>query len=181
MKAYGDTIADTVRRQEVLQAKVNIHDGLNRMILATKKSVEADCSRAERADILRMWQGQVLLLCREAGGSRSTNVVSDLKALAAAIGIEIVWENTPKTESAQVLALFLSAAREAMANAVKHAGATRLTILIKEDDASLCAEFTNDGEKPTEPVPESGGLKSLRQRLESAGGRLQIDAENASR
>jgi hypothetical protein len=40
MKAYGETLTDTVRRQEILQAKANIHDEMKRMILATGKTIQ---------------------------------------------------------------------------------------------------------------------------------------------
>ena len=178
MKAYGDSIADTVRRQEILQAKINIHDEMNRMILATRKSVESECGEENRADILKMWRGQVLLLCKEAETKRSTNIVNDLNALASAIGVRLVWDGTPKTESTRSLQLFLSATREAMTNAVKHAGARRLNICARESDADLCVTFTNDGAAPSRPVVEAGGLKSLRQRLEDAGGQLAIRADD---
>ena len=181
MKIYGDNIADTVRRQEILQAKVSIHDEMNRMILATKRSVEAESSGEERRAILQMWQGQVLLLCREAGTSSSTNVVSDLNALADAIGMRIEWDRVPGTESPQALALFLAAAREALANAAKHAGAERLFIRIREKGGMLCADFTNDGRQPSGPVTESGGLRELRRRLEAAGGSMRAGAEEGFR
>ena len=176
MKAYGETITDTVRRQEILQAKVSIHDEMNRMILATKKTADGASTEQERRAILQMWRVQALLLCREADTGRSRNVVSDLNALASAIGIRLVWDGTPKTTSTQTLALFLSAAREAMTNAVKHAGAEHLTIRVSESGGALTASFTNDGRQPALPITESGGLKALRERVEKAGGQMRTDA-----
>jgi len=176
MRAYGETIADTVRRQEILQAKINIHDGMNRMILATKKSIEEPPNETGRSAILKMWRAQALILCKEADTGKGGNTVSDLNALAAAIGLRLEWDGRPKTESAQALQLFLSAAREAMTNAVKHAGAGLLQIRVSENDAALSAAFRNDGRPPAEPVSETGGLKTLRRRIESAGGRMVTDA-----
>jgi hypothetical protein len=175
MKQYGETITDTVRRQEILQAKVNIHDEMNRMILATKKTIDGPSTQTERDDILKMWRTQTLLLCREADTTRSTNVVSDLNALAASLGIRILWEGEPNTDRKQVLILFLSAAREAMTNAAKHGGAGILSIRVSESDTTLCASFTNDGKKPASRPVESGGLKILREQLEAAGGHMRTD------
>ncbi len=176
MRAYGETISDTVRRQEILQAKANIHDEMNRMILATGKSVQ-DGTRAERGDILRMWQSQALLLCKEADTHKSSNTVSDLNALAAVIGLRLIWQGVPDSGDPAVLTLFLAAAREAMANAAKHAGASVLTICAEEDEAALSVRFTNDGTPPARPVAESGGLATLRRRLEAAGGRMDIRSQ----
>jgi len=76
-----------------------------------------------------------------------------------------------------VLALFLSVAREAIINAAKHAGAARLTIDTEESGDALRAVFKNDGRRPRSAVQETGGLFNLRQRVEKAGGQMQIDAE----
>ena len=70
MKAYGETIADTVHRQEILQAKMNIHDEMNRMLLVTKKSAEGTPDEAERKEIINMWKLQTSLLCRETDNER---------------------------------------------------------------------------------------------------------------
>ena len=181
MKAYGETIADTVRRQEILQAKINIHDEMNRMILVTSRAARSGSDGAERAEILRMWRGQALLLCREADRHRSSSVVSDLNALAAAYGMRVDWHGTPESEDTKVLTLFLSAAREALTNAAKHAGAARLTVDVDESGEALRAGFANDGRPPARPVEETGGLRSLRRRLEQAGGEMRIDTEQGFR
>ena len=126
MKAYGETVADTVRRQEILEAKIQIHDEMNRMLLATQRAVQDGEGGAERTGILHMWMNQAQLLRSEAGSGTGSSLVSDLNALASVIGIEIVWNGTPDHGDAPTLKLFLLAAREAMANAAKHAGATCL-------------------------------------------------------
>ena len=176
MRAYSETISDTVRRQETLQAKISIHDEMNRLILATGRAVESGDAQ-ERAGILRLWQSQALLLCKEADTRRKSSTVSDLNTLASVLGLRLIWNGGPETQDPAVLSLFLSAAREAMTNAVKHARATALTIEISEDEMALCAAFTNDGEPPAQEINESGGLASLRQRLERAGGAMRIETQ----
>ena len=176
MKAYGATIADTVQKQEILQAKVNIHDGMNRMILATQRAAEDGAAGAQRGEVLRMWQSQALLLCKEADARRSSSVVSDLNALAAVIGLRLEWDGAPETDDPAALSLFLHAAREAMANAAKHAKAERLAIHIEENGGSLRAAFENERQAAEAPAEERGGLAELRRRVEGAGGEMKIDA-----
>ncbi len=181
MKAYGKTIADTVRRQETLQAKINIHDGMNRMILATQKAAEEDGTEPQRRQILRLWQNQALLLCKEADTRKSSNVVSDLNALASVIGIRLNWNGVPESDDPAVLSLFLLAAREAMANAAKHAKAEYLAIQAEESERELRIIFANDwnGSEPT--FAETGGLAALRERIETAGGEMRIETGGAFR
>ena len=107
--------------------------------------------------------------------------MSDLNTLAGVIGIEIKWNGTPGSEDSAALILFLAAAREAMANAAKHAKAEHLFIHVAESDSALRAAFTNDGQSPQRPVEETGGLLNLRHRLEKAGGQMRIDTEQGFR
>ncbi len=177
MKAYGETVGDTVRRQEILQAKANIHDEMNRMILATSRAAR-EGSEEDRRQILRMWQNRALLLCREADGPKGSSTVDDLNALASVIGLRLRWNRLPDREDGQgVLSLFLASAREAIVNAVKHAGAKTLAIDLEETPAALLAGFVNDGEAPAGPVTETGGLRVLRKRLEAAGGQMNVETQ----
>ena len=175
IKAYGEMIEDVVRSQEILQAKVNIHDEMNRMILETKKTAVNDSDEKERCAVLKMWRTQAIMLCRKAGFGKSKNVVSDLNTLASAVGISIVWDGMPVTDSVQTLTLFLSITREAMANALKHADAKKLSISVRENDNTLSAIFTNDGIQPAVPISETGGLRTVRERVEKIGGQMNID------
>jgi len=174
VRAYGETIADTVRRNEILQAKISIHDEMNHLILATRRAVDGPADPVERAETLRLWQRQALLLCREADEREHSNVVSDLDVLAKAIGVRLNWQGSPETDDRAALTLFLLSAREAMANAARHAGAQQVTIAVTETVETLTAVFTNDGAAPSRPVSETGGLRNLRSRLESAGGDMTV-------
>ena len=177
MKAYSANITDSVREKEILQAKVNIHDEMNRVILTTRKSLNG-APTSERQEILRIWQ-QVLLLCKEADSRKINSVIADLNTLAAAIGIRLVWTGVPNDMTSAVQLLFLAAAREAMTNAIKHAHAETLDISIRESCDLFQAKFTNDGKVPDHSVIPSGGLLNLRQRLESVGGQMTIETDPA--
>ena len=177
MKAYGETISDTVRRQEILQAKINIHDRMNQMILSTQRAADGPECDADADNILDMWENQALLLCKEAKPEESSNVVSDLNLLGLVVGTEIVWSGDRVKGDSRALSLFLLAAREAIANAAKHAAAKHIYINIKDKSKSLEAEFKNDGTAPRSAVEETGGLLNLRRRLESAGGQMSVSSE----
>ena len=69
---------------------------------------------------------------------------------------------------------FLLAASEALTNAVFHAGARKLNIMLSERENQWTMRFTNDGTQPEAPVTEGGGLGSLRKKLEREGGTMTI-------
>lgn len=173
MKEYGKIIDETVRRQKILNSKTHIHDEMNRLLLSTDNAIR-EGSEVEKENILETWPQNILLLYMEADTGVKSNALSDLDALAKNIGVAIRYDKLPETENADTLRLFSLAAEEAMTNAVKHGGAKNLYIQISEENELLTAVFTNDGEPSAAAFVEGGGLSSLRQCIETAGGTMQI-------
>jgi len=71
------------------------------------------------------------------------------------------------------------AVAEAVANAVKHSGGTRLRITGAVDERTLWAVVADDGCGGADPAAGSG-LSSLRDRVNRAGGRLAITSASAT-
>ena len=160
LKAYSLKIDDVVRRQEILQAKVNIHDEMNRLMLAT---VAAEMDNVEALDrIFTQWQKNALLLCLEAEEKTGQNATDQLERFAQLLGIELHWNGSfPDTMSENQRELFLTAVREAIANAVKHAEAKALTVSFAESDTVIRCTFENDGTVRAGEVRFTGGLANL--------------------
>ena len=66
---------------------------------------------------------------------------------------------------------------ETLTNAVRHAGAKQLWIDMEQTETAHIIRYTNDGDVPTGPVTEGGGLSTARRKIESAGGQMRIGAE----
>ena len=64
---------------------------------------------------------------------------------------------------------------EALANAVKHAGATRVTIRVSRSGERLVVEIADDGMGGADPARGSG-LRGLADRIEALGGRLSVES-----
>lgn len=160
LKAYGLKIDDIVRKQEVLQAKVNIHDEMNRLMLST---VSADIENAEEMDrIFSLWKKNALFLCMEEEGKKNENALKQLTELSKTLGITLDWDGElPKAFSDKRRELFYAAAQEAVTNAVKHANAQRMGIFFEENPDSIRCIFENDGNVLKGEAAFSGGLKNL--------------------
>ena len=86
------------------------------------------------------------------------------------VGVTVVGERPPAAvESA---AYFVAA--EALANAGKHAGATRVEIDIARDGGKLVVEVRDDGRGGADP--NGAGLSGLRRRVEALDGRMQVES-----
>ena len=174
LKEYILGIDDAVRRQEILQAKVNIHDEMNRLMLSTTAADGGDAGELDR--IFSLWERNTLLLCMEAEEAAETE--SGVEELANALRISVVWRDPlPDTLTAEQRSLFRAAAREAVVNAVKHAGAKEMRISFEETEQGLCCRFSNDGTLPEGEVRFSGGLANLSRLAEKQGARISAKAD----
>ena len=76
--------------------------------------------------------------------------------------------------------ILLSAARELLANVAEHANARRVTVTLAEHDREVVLRVEDDGDGfepttlPSRLVEGHIGLQSQRERIESAGGRIDV-------
>jgi signal transduction histidine kinase len=68
--------------------------------------------------------------------------------------------------------------QEALTNVVKHAGASRVTVTVIEDDATVQLNITDDGAGfQTDAASEGFGLIGMRERVALLGGELDFDSQ----
>ncbi|MFF5246553.1 sensor histidine kinase [Streptosporangium sp. NPDC000095] len=65
-------------------------------------------------------------------------------------------------------------AREAIANAAKHAGAQGVLVVLSEDEHTVTVEITDDGRGGADPA--GGGLSGLERRVLALDGALEVDS-----
>lgn len=160
LREYTLSIDDTVRRREILQAKVNIHDEMNRLMLSTTAAKDDDTAELDR--IFSLWEKNALLLCMEAGDTAEERAAEGVEALAEALKIRLIWDGAlPESLSAGQRGLFFTAAKEAVVNAVKHASAKEIKISFDETEDFVLCHFTNGGAVPHGDVRFTGGLSNL--------------------
>jgi signal transduction histidine kinase len=71
-------------------------------------------------------------------------------------------------------------AAELLANAIKHSGASRVRISVREEESGLAVSVTDDGDGGARFVP-GGGLAGLLERVQTVDGRLEVDSPPARR
>ena len=175
LRAYQLHLDETVRQQEILQAKTNIHDGMNRLILST---IAAGTGAEERRAVLRLWQNNALLLCLEADTETGRDSVEALQRIAAALKLELVLaQPLPDGLSEKQKNLLFSAAQEALANTYKHSGTKALEVSFQTREDGICCRFSNDGLLPEGPVSFSGGLGNLKSLAELQGAALSVETD----
>ncbi len=172
LQEYGENVYDITREREILTAKVNIHDMLGKALLVTKRYIESGDEDITKNELTDMWKGTLYLFD---GGFTEDNESGNLDELydaAKLMGIKLnVNGNIPNDN--RLLRFIMSGARESLTNAVHHAKAAELTVSLYYEYSFFVIEYTNDGEKPANPISEGGGLSSLRQSVEGEGGIME--------
>ncbi len=178
LRDYNLSIDETVRRQEILQAKVNIHDEMNRLMLSTMSAGSEDDAALDR--IISLWGQNALLLCMQADGNTDSKAATRVEKLAEALKMDLVWTSPlPAALSAKQRELFFAAAQEAVANAAKHARAKTLSVSFEESDSRILCRFANDGDIPSGEVRFAGGLANLSRLAGDQGAGVSVSVGEA--
>ena len=176
LKEYNRNIDEIVRRQEILQAKVNIHDEMNKLMLSTVSVGSENAAELDR--IFSLWEQNALLLCMEASKTEDGKAASKIEEVARALKIELVYDGTlPDEMTTERKNLFYSALQEAVINAAKHAKAKELRVKIKRTGETVCCSFENAGDVKAGEVKFTGGLSSLARLAKSHGAAVTAVAE----
>lgn len=176
LREYSKNAEQLARLQEQLDTKARLHSQFGQALLATRHFL---LSQDEPADaVLRRWEETIGSLRLAKGTHPTGGSLHSLQDAARAAGLTLdIRGDLP--DHPQTATLFLFAAMEALTNAVRHADARCLHFEITQTEGLDIARFANDGNIPTAPVTEGGGLGSLRRKTELAGGSMTIETKPA--
>lgn len=174
MKAFGEMTARLAMTEEILRARISVHDEMGHLLLSGKYYLDRP-DEGDREKLLRMERYTHLLLMQE--GEEPTdalpNSIENAVAAAREMGVIVsVSGDLPQSELA--LDILARAIRECAANAVKHASGDRLSVRLSREGDNLTANLRANGDPPSEPITESGGLLNLRRSIEAAGGVMTV-------
>ena len=173
LKAYQEKIGEFTRQKETLQAKIKIHDRLGQALIYFRRYLEkAEKTPADRRRLETLW-GECLLLFDEEEPVKVASDWDKLITTAGALGVDVMVEGEVP-ESKEDQALLVELVHEALNNAIRHGHAKKIWITLKDEGPTFSCSIKNDGDLPTGPVEEKGGLKNMRQRLAYYDGSLAI-------
>ena len=173
IREYSDRIVDVTRQREIMEAKSNIHDVMNYMLLRSKKSLEG-CSEEDKSELLLQWKANTMMLCKEADLYSNTSVEKFINATED-LGIKVNFRNALPVNNPEISDLLYDIGLEMAANAIKHGNAKNLYISFLQHDNKCVTTYTDDGECKKSFSGEGGGLSRLRSRIEKAGGEMSVD------
>jgi two-component system, NarL family, sensor kinase len=193
-----------VTSQEDERARVarELHDGVSQWLVSVKYVFESALERARRADtaaeVTRTLEGGVERLREVLGEVRRIShnlrpaLLDDLGLALALEHLAREWsersgvaartdcDNAGAVPEAVATALF-RVAQEALGNVERHARAHGVVLTLRRDDSGLRLEIVDDGHgfdaDAQQRAPRAGlGLTHMRERVESLGGRFEIES-----
>ncbi|MGI6751565.1 MAG: sensor histidine kinase [Anaerovoracaceae bacterium] len=161
--------------EEILNSKIRLHDQLGHAVLATRRYLLKSLPLVKQTEIIAIWRNLTQGLRNKGFDVQGKgDVIQELTAIAKELGCTIVFEGDfPKGNR-----LLLDAVRESLTNAVRHAGANLLTVYTRREGGEIQVTIANNGEAIPCRITEGGGLSSLRRRVETMGGKMEISCVN---
>lgn len=169
-----------VRQEEILSMKMRIHSEMGKCSLQLQKYYRDGCPGENKGELIERIRQAAALLKGEVGKTKQEDSLSELMETAKAVGAVIRINGQLPKEAAQV-DLLIMAMRECLMNTIRHAGGNTLFTDIERTASGWRAELSNNGKAPAAGITEGGGLTSLRQKIEAAGGSMQIQTQNGFR
>lgn len=156
----------SAKEEEILDLKIGIHAQFKEALLATRSYLR---NPKERSPI-DIWQD---LLRKDGPDIRQEVSSRPLRIDASQVfGCNIILEGELPDDRSRIL--ILTAMREAITNAVRHAGADEVKIRIYTDDAKIHVTVEDNADRNITNIKEGGGLTDLREKIERSGGELHI-------
>jgi signal transduction histidine kinase len=178
--------AASQERQRIMR---DIHDGLGSQLFISLSRVErGEMDTGEISAALRSCIGELRLaldtLSPQNQDFRSVlgNFLFRWERHARDLGVRLTWAiDVPDEElrlSAHASLQLLRVGQEALTNALKHANASHVHVVLTRSDKQLTLELRDDGPRGAAPVTGTGhGLRNMRSRAEQLGGTLEVSGE----
>ena len=158
---------DTVRHLDELQQR------LARADAAAGDEVAAEVRRARRQLDRTLQDLAVLAAGLDPVGVQAGGLEAALRDLAdrCPLPVAVTWTGPRPTDEVATTTWFVCS--EAVANAVKHSGATRVVVRVDVGPATVRTSVQDDGAGGADPSRGSG-LRGVTDRVEAVGGRVRV-------
>ena len=181
MKLYED-IDRIVREKETLAMKMRVHDDMGMCLIATRNLLTKESTLEEYLQGAGRWQKTLeeILAADRTTGKEGISTVDPARALdelleaAGKMGLAIEVKGA-LPESERKAYMMVVAMRECTTNALRHAGASHMTVNLTCAPGSDTLTITNDGRPPEGEITEGGGLSGLRRSIENMGGTMKTE------
>mgnify|MGYP000863683566 CR=1 FL=1 len=175
LKNLLNEIVQITQEEAILASKVKIHKELGECLLAARRYLILKQPDKDIFKFFEQWHEIITFMESKLKEEKKTSdyAMRELIEAACALGCTITFEGGTQ-EDAGHYPILKNAIREAMTNAVRHAGANKLMVHMEIEEDTLYAIMKDNGNSSITSISEGSGLTALRSRIEKAGGNMEI-------
>ena len=174
LRKLGEDMADMVRKEEILNMKIRVHDEIGYSLLSVRRAYWQCQDLAQLRQMAEQWRATIGLLHADTPGQREDPIFL-AQERGRELGAQVILAGSfPQSKAARELLSL--AIRECTSNCIRHAEGTKIFAQCAAGAGSAVLTLTNNGRAPQGPIQEGGGLTGLRRLVEKAGGEMQVQA-----
>ncbi len=175
LKNLLDEIVQITQEEAILASKAKIHKELGECLLAARRYLNLKQPDKDILKFFQQWHEVIRFMESTLKEEKKTSdyAMRELIEAAEALGCTIIFEGSTQ-EDAGHYPILKKAIREAMTNAIRHAGANELTVHMEIEEDTLYAVMKDNGNSLISSISEGSGLSALRSKVEKAGGNMEI-------
>lgn len=174
LQQLSANVVVVTREEEILNAKMRVHDEMGRCLVAAQKYLKEDSTENIPDNIVDSWQRAVSML-KYNNDISEEDMLLQIRKTCEFMKIDFVKiGELPKEEN--MAYVLTCAVRECVTNAVRYADATKLYANFTENDTEATVTVTNNGKPPENEIVKGGGLSNLQRRVDRAGGIMVIQS-----
>lgn len=167
LRRYRNNIVKVTADEEILNAKIKIHDELGELLLVTK-NMQENATSAEKESLIRSWDTTYKQLRNYEAQEETVSFIDDIKEAASSIGVSIITHGEIPN-----LPIINTMIHECLTNTIKHGKGNEMTIISSLDGRYFILSCSNNGEL-AKTYKFKGGLKSLQDLAKKYDGKLEI-------
>lgn len=175
LKKMYEQIDESIREQETLKMKMQVHDSFGRSLLTIRRMLEGNKEPDYMKNQLEILKQSVYILSGIMQDDTEKQYEESIKH-AEKLGVSVEIEGELCDEY-QVALITDKAIRECVTNCIRHAHGRRVYVQSHKTREGWNVCITNDGERPKEGCREGGGLSALREVVERDGGEMTTKFE----
>lgn len=173
LKKLSANVVAVTREEEILNAKMRVHDEMGRSLVEAKKYL-SDSNEIIPENIVNSWQKAISML-KYNNETNEEDMMTQIRKTCDIIKLSFKQTGAlPKEEAAAYI--LTCAVRECVTNAVRYASASELYADFRATEDFATVTVTNNGKPPECEITEGGGLSTLRKRVERAGGTMLVQS-----
>lgn len=172
LSELNKTIRDVTIQKEELEAKIKIHDNLGQAGVVALRYLNGEPNEIEKKKLYDLWIENINFLTHQETND-DKDMIGDILETAENVGVSVIISGEI-SDNESYKYILSKALHECLTNTIRHGKGDRMDLILDRDDRDYRIRITNNGIPPKGKIKATGGLGTLREIVNTAGGSMKI-------